>query len=421
MTRVILHSDLNNFYATAETSQNEALRGLPLAVAGDEEQRHGIVLAKSMEAKAYGVKTGDTLWQARQKCPDIVFVRPNFDLYNSLAAKVRKIYDSFTDRVESFGIDECWLDITGSLKLFCPMTKDVWVAGRLIADEIRRRVKEETGLTVSVGVSFNKVFAKLASDMKKPDATTLVTPENYKKVAWSCHVGDLLFAGPKTTHKLEMYGIHTIGQLAGADESFLRLLLGKSGTDLHMYANGYDFSPVLRQSELPSAKSISNGSTASYDLISDDEIKALLYTLCESVSARLRRQGMVCRTVQIGIRESNLYSYERQGGLEYPSRSAKTLFKKAYELFCRHRTPGCPIRSLTVRAVGLSEDISCQIPMFPEVCPDYRRENLESCVDSLRDKFGYDTLKRGIFMANKNIIGSDYDADRRDILHRVAH
>ena len=414
MDRIILHSDLNNFYATAEMTRDASLRGLPIAVAGDTEARHGIVLAKSYEAKRFGVQTGDTLWQAKLKCPDIRFVPPDFELYCRLASKVRAIYHRYTDMVESFGMDECWLDVTGSQKLFARDSTSESEAGLMIANEIRERVKSETGLTVSVGVSFNKIFAKLGSDMKKPNAVTLISRENFKDVVWRLPVRELLLVGGKTERKLTMYGIDTIGKLATADEKLLTLLLGKRGRDLQMTARGLDSSPVLRREELPRVKSVSNGTTTYKDLSTDDEIKAVLYFLCESVSSRLREQHLLCRTVQLGIREFDLYTFERQGQLSAPSRTAEDLFAKAYSLLKLHRRGDRPIRSLTVRATSLSDDIGSQLTMFPETEPLGKREELESCVDGLRRRYGSGILKRGIIMWDPALSGGDFGIDREE-------
>lgn len=412
MDRIILHSDLNNFYATAAMTRDESLRGLPIAVAGDTEMRHGIVLAKSYEAKRFGVATGDTLWQAKLKCPDIRFIPPDFELYCSLAAKVRAIYHSYTDMVESFGMDECWLDVTGSRRLFAGGCEDSDTAGVAIANEIRERVKRETGLTVSVGVSFNKTFAKLGSDMKKPDAVTLISRGNFKDVVWSLPIRDLLYVGSKTERKLVMYGINTIGRLACADEKLISLLLGKRGRDLQASARGLECAPVLKREELPQVKSVSNGTTTYKDLSTDEEIKAVLYFLCESVSARLREQRLLCKTVCLGIREFDLYSFERQRQLTRASRTAEDLFGAAYALLCINRHRDKPIRSLTVRATALSTEKDEQLSMFPESDPLGKREELESCVDALRQRYGSGIVKRGIVMWDPVLSAGEFGLDR---------
>ena len=403
MDRIILHSDLNNFYASAETVRNPALRGHPVAVAGDEEARHGIVLAKNYEAKQYGVATGDTLWQAKAKCPDIIFVPPDYGLYTRLSREVRQIYNSYTDRVEPFGMDECWLDVSGSTRLFAPEARDRDEAGVIIANAIRERVKRETGLTVSVGVSFNKTFAKLASDMKKPDAVTAVTRGNFRDTVWNLPAADLLYVGRKTHKRLAAYGITTIGRLACSDEEFLRFLLGKNGISLRRAAAGLECAPVITPMEAPRVKSVGNGITTPRDLITEDDVKMVLYPLCESVSSRLRRQGLLCGTVTVGIKDSELFSFERQSRLEHPSRTAEDLFRTAYTLVMRHRPFGKGIRSLSVRASSLSDDTEDQISMFPEDELPCEREVLETVIDGLRRKYGGTAVRRGIMLTDRTL------------------
>ena len=405
MERIILHSDLNNFYASAEAARNPALRGIPLAVAGDVEARHGIILAKSYEAKRHGVSTGEPLWQAKMKCPDITFVPPDYELYTRLSHKVREIYLSYTDRVEPFGMDECWLDVTGSTRLFCDGAEGVAEAGTIIANEIRERVKRETGLTVSVGVSFNKTYAKLASDMKKPDAVTVITLDNYRDKVWTLPVEDLLYVGRKTQKRLNLYGIKTIGQLACADTELLQHLLGKNGLSLRRAAAGLDFGQVTTPDEAPQVKSVGNGTTTPRDLYSDDEIKTVLYSLCESVSSRLREQRLLCKTVTVGIRDSELFSFERQGQLASPDRTAKAIFDKAFELTRRHRPFGKGIRSLSVRASSLTDDSRAQISLFPEDDAPCCREVLEGVIDSLRIRYGGGAVRRGIMLADPSLGG----------------
>ena len=317
-----------------------------MAVAGDEEARHGIVLAKNDIAKRFGIRTGQVLWEARQQCPGLVCVPAHYERYLAFSAQARDIYTSYTDQVEPFGLDECWLDVTGSVGLFGN--------GLAIADDIRGRIRRELGLTVSVGVSFNKVFAKLGSDMKKPDATTVITPENYRERAWSLPVSDLLYVGPATTRKLNQYGITTIGELARANLDLLYWLLGKNGIMLHQFANGQDHSGVRRYYAIPPMKSIGNSTTAPRDLVSEDDVKITLMALCESVGAQLREQNCLCSTVALGIRDNRLLSYDRQTRLPYPTANTLDIWEAAMELFRRHHTGGEPVRSLSVKTSGLT-------------------------------------------------------------------
>lgn len=336
MEPIILHSDMNNFYASVEMLYDPTLRDKPIAVAGDEASRHGIVLAKSELAKAFGVHTGQVLWEARQQCPGLVCVPAHYDRYLRFSALAREIYISYTDQVEAFGLDECWLDVTGSTGLFGD--------GVTIANDIRARIQQELGLTVSVGVSYNKIFAKLGSDMKKPDATSVITPENFRETAWRLPVSDLLYVGPATTRKLAQFGIHAIGALAQANIDFLYSLLGKNGVMLHRFANGQDRSGVRRYYSVPPMKSIGNSATAPRDLISEDDIKITLMALCESVGARLREQGCVCTTVTVGIRDNRLISYDRQEKLPHPTNSTVAIWGTAVGLVTRNRSGDIPIR-----------------------------------------------------------------------------
>lgn len=252
--RSILHVDCNNFYASVECLYRPEIRDFPVAVAGDPEARHGIILAKNMMAKKLGVTTGEAIWEAKLKAPGLVLVPPDYKKYLRFSRMAREIYGEYTEQVESFGLDECWLDITGSLPMLYkdPVT---------IAHEIRQRVKEELGITVSVGVSFNKIFAKLGSDLKKPDAVTVIPYENFQEIVWPLPVGDLLYVGSATRRKLELVAVNTIGDLARYDRELLRWKLGKWGLILHDFANGLDTAPVRCIGEAEQIKSIGNGIT----------------------------------------------------------------------------------------------------------------------------------------------------------------
>lgn len=392
MERIILHADMNNFYASVECLYHPELRGKPVAVAGDPEARHGIVLAKNYPAKACGVQTGDPLWMARQKCPDIVFTPPHYDRYMQFSTAAREIYSEYTDQVEPYGLDECWLDVTGSIALFGD--------GRAIADELRRRIRQELGVTASVGVSYNKIFAKLGSDMKKPDATTVITSERFKEIVWPLPVSDLLYVGRATHAKLKRYCIKTIGDLAAADQRFLQRLLGQNGMMLWCFANGLDTSPVSNIGAKSLIHSIGNSTTAPRDLVTDEDIKITLYVLCESVSARMREYDFVCDTVQLGVRDNELQSYERQGKLPYPNRTAKALFEKAFELYKRNHLSGKPVRSLSVRACRLSVRENEQLSLMPDVAAIQKQEELESAVDALRNRFGHFSVQRGLLLTD---------------------
>ena len=346
MKRTILHADMNNFYASVECLYDPAIRNQPVAVCGSIENRHGIVLAKNNLAKKFGIKTGDVIWQAKQKCPKLVVVSPNYDRYLQFSQVAREIYLDYTDQVESFGLDECWLDVSGSTHMFG--------TGQKIADEIRARIKAELGVTASVGVSWNKIFAKLGSDMKKPDATTVITPQNYKHKVWPLAVTELLYVGRSTGKTLYKYGIKTIGELANTENTILKKILGINGVKLWAFANGLDNSPVTNVDTKPIIKSVGNSTTTPRDLTSDDDVKIVLYMLCESVAERLRELQTQCATVQISIRDYTLFAYERQQKLVYPTNLSDELFAAAFSLYQQHHVTGQAIRSLGVRACQLT-------------------------------------------------------------------
>lgn len=406
MERVILHIDMNNFYASVETLYDPSLRDIPMAVGGDKERRHGIVLAKNMLAKAKGVKTAEALWEAERKCPGIKFVPPHFDRYAKYSRLAKAIYAQYTDMVESFGLDECWLDVTGSQALFG--------TGREIAEEIRQRIKDELGLTVSIGVSFNKIFAKLGSDYKKPDAVTEFTPENYKNFVWPLPVSELLFVGRSTAQALQKYGLSTIGDVAAADPLLLERLFGKNGRQLYQYANGADASPVAHIGDVEEVKSVSNSTTAVHDLRDDGEIRAELYMLSESVARRLRQKGLCGCNVQLSVRKYNLESYQRQTRLPSPVADSERIFQAAYALFKAHHT-GESIRSLGVRVASLQPLDEVQCSLFEEDAAGLRRQKLESAVDLLRVKYGGDVIDRGIRYMYSGLFETEDERRRKHI------
>lgn len=391
--RTILHVDMNNFYASVECLYTPALRGRPVAVVGDAERRHGIVLAKSYAAKACGVATGDPIWMARQKCPDIVLVPPRYDRYLHHSRLAREIYAAYTDRVEPYGLDECWLDVTGSAALYGD--------GRAIADELRRRVREELGITASVGVSFNKVFAKLGSDFQKPDATTVLSPEGWREIVWPRPVEELLYVGPQTARTLKRHGIRTIGELAAAWPPLLWSTLGKCGAALQRYAQGQDSAPVALLGETPPPQSIGNSTTLPRDLEDGDGLRIVLYILCESVAERLREQGLQCRTVQVSLRDRNLLWRERQTPLPFPASSAQTLYESVYPLVLAQIRG--PLRSVGVRACQLDHWAHSQTSLFPEEQRSQKRDDLERAVDAIRRRFGRDSVRRGLLLTDPSL------------------
>ncbi len=395
--RTILHADLNNFFASVECLYAPELWKVPMAVAGDPAARHGIVLAKNQKAKAFGIKTGEALWQARQKCPQIVFVPPHFDRYEKYSRLAREQYFAYTDKVESFGMDECWLDVSGALGQYG--------SGAAIADRIRATMKEKLGLTVSVGVSFNKVFAKLGSDLKKPDATTVISPENYKELVWSLPVTDLLFVGRATAKKLDSIGVRSIGQLAACDAEFLYSYLGKNGLMLHRFANGKDDSRVADYYAAPVVKSVSNGTTTPRDLVTEDDVKVVLTYLCEKVAQRLRQQRCLCSLVHLNVRDKDFFQYTRQTRLAAPSSNGSELFRAAWALFCENHGGMKPVRHLSVGAAALHfAGEAAQLSLFQDEQRALRRAALDETLDRLRDKYGGDPVRKGILMKAPELV-----------------
>ena len=393
--RTILHSDMNNFFASVECMLNPSLSGHPIAVCGDPERRHGIVLAKNYEAKKFGVKTGEALWQAKQKCPELMCVPPHYDKYEEISKAARALYSGYTDLVESYGLDECWLDVSASSRLFGDGVK--------IADEIRDKMKRDLGVTASVGVSFNKVFAKLASDLKKPDATILIDRENFKEKIWHLPVSELLYIGRSATEKLNAYGITTIGHLALTPFEVLTLLFGKNGEMLWNFANGYDMSPVSNIAAKSLIKSVSCGNTSHRDLVTDNDIRAALFPLCSTVSTRLRKYGFFCKTVHVAVRDAELYTITRQKKLPFAGRTSSEIFKAAYDLFLRHHTSGKPVRSMSVTASDLIYTEEIQLSLDPDIMKMQRREFVESACDRINERYGKNTICRAIYLAEPEL------------------
>ncbi len=390
--RVILHCDLNCFFASVELLDKPALWEIPVAVCGDPDSRHGIILAKNEPAKAFGVKTAETVWQARKKCPALVLLPPHHELYRHYSRQVNGIYDRFTDLVEPFGIDESWLDVTGSLHLFGG-------SARALADRIRATVREETGLTLSVGVSFNKVFAKLGSDLKKPDATTVIPPDGWRDTVWPLPLGDMLFAGRAATDTLKKYGIETIGQLAVCDPALPERLLGKMGYQLWQYANGLDKSPVRQRHEAEPVKSVGNGTTFPQNLVRWEQIRTGLMPLCDSVATRLRRQGMYAGGVSVAIKDAAFHTVSRQVRLDAPTHLMRDIHRTAAELAARIWKPPTPVRAMTVTALYVTEsaDSYRQLDLLGGAAQEQsrRQEKLESTMDAIRRKYGKNAIAFG--------------------------
>ena len=390
--RVILHCDLNSFFASVELLDKPTLRDVPVAVCGDPKSRHGIILAKNEPAKKMGVKTAETLWQARKKCPALVLLPPHHRLYEEYSRRVNEIYDRFTDLVEPFGIDESWLDVTGSLHLFGG-------DGKALADRIRATIREETGLTVSVGVSFNKVFAKLGSDMKKPDATTVIPAEGWQSMVWPLPLGDMLFAGRTATETLRKYGIETVGQLAACDPALPEQLLGKMGLQLWQYANGMDKSPVKPRHAAEPVKSVGNGTTFPQNLVRWEQLRAGLLPLCDSVATRLRQQGLYAGGVSLSIKDASFKTVSRQIRLDAPTHLMRDIHRTAMQLAGQLWKPPTPVRAMTVTALYVTEDGDAfrQLDLLGGAAQErsQRQEKLEGTMDAIRRKYGRGSIAFG--------------------------
>lgn len=385
--RIILHCDLNNFFASVECLGKDELKGKPVAVAGSVEKRHGIILAKNETAKKLGVKTAEAIWQAQQKCPDLVLLPPHYELYNSYSQTIRQIYERYTDVIEPFGIDECWLDVTGSTLLFGD--------GKQIADKIRKDVKSETGLTISVGVSFNKIFAKLGSDLKKPDAVTVISRENFREIVWPLDAGELIGVGQATKQSLCRIGLFTVGDVARANPDMLRLVLGKAGESLWKFTNGLDNSPVISSEFAPPPKSIGRSTTPPENMCTREDIMNVLIKLCDRVSSSLRQNHALAGVVQVHIRDTKLNITEHQRKLDEPIRLTELLFRTGYELISEIWDCETPLRSIGIRATQLvPQDESFQLSLGCDYERLERLEKLECVIGSTRERYGKDAIVR---------------------------
>lgn len=384
--REILHCDCNGFYASVECVLNPKLRNVAMAVGGNERDRHGIILAKNEIAKKYNIKTAETIWQAKKKCPSLVIVSPHHDIYRQYSKKIFEIYKRYTDLVEPFSLDEAWLDVTGSRRLFGD--------GKTIADELRRVVKEEIGITISVGVSFCKVFAKLGSDYKKPDATTVFSAADWKKYIFPMPAQNMLYVGKSTLKDLNEMGIYTIGDIASYDRELLKKRLGKLGETLHLYANGLDDAPVKSIYDKDEIKSVGKGKTFAKDISGYEELDHEIRMLSEDVARRLRAHGLKCTTVQLHIKDPHFRTISRQIKCRYPTYTAREISEYASALLRRVWNKRSPVRMLTVTGNGLvpEDKIMHQLSLFEEDNTEKQEksEKLEKTLDMLKNKFGND-------------------------------
>lgn len=408
--RVILHSDCNGFYASVECLHNPKIRNKPVAVSGDAENRHGIILAKNEIAKRYGIKTGEAIWQAKLKCPELVTVPPHFDLYKRFSKMAQEIYSDYTDKIESFGLDESWLDVTENIN----------GDGFKIACEINKRIKQELGITVSIGVSFNKIFAKFGSDYKKPDAVTCITRDNFKDIVWSAPAEDLLYVGRSTKRKLNNIGIYTIGDIAKTSPKILRKLLGKWGDLIYGFANGYDSSPVAHMDENSDVKSIGNSTTTPRDMKTFEDVKIVMYVLCDSVCRRMRQQGFMAKTIGISIRDHELNIFNRKHTLDDYTNLTKSITDEAFKLFEKSYNMQKPLRSIGVSVTDFVHDnIPHQISILNNEKNIIQNKELDKTIDKLKLRFGNYIVCPAVLLADRSL--SSFNPKDDHTIHPVGY
>ena len=390
--RVILHSDMNSFYASVEAMLDPSLKGKAVAVCGATEERHGIVLAKSELAKKAGVKTGMVNWEAKQRCPGLILVPPQYDQYVKYSRLAHEIYYRYTDLVEPFGMDECGLDVTGS---------GAYGTGMEIAEKIRTACREELGLTVSIGVSFNKIFAKLGSDMKKPDAITEITRADFKEKVWPLAASELIYVGRATEKKLANYGIHTVGELAAIPPDILQGWFGINGLKLWAYANGADKSRVMHKDFVSPMKSIGHGITCTADLDDEEEVSRVLLELSQDVGHRLRIHQLCAQGVQIYVRGNDLHGFQFQCKLPFRTQLPSEIAAAGFRLFQERYRWGTKVRAVCIRAIDLVPRSEVeQLNMFVDTARRDRRERLEDAIESLRDRYGKRAITYAALLGN---------------------
>lgn len=407
MEKEILHVDCNKFYASVECYLHPELRDKPIAVGGSEQSRHGIILTKNEIASKYGLVVGEPLWKARQKCPDLIIVPPNFPIYIEFSQRVRKILEDYTDLIEPFGLDESWIDVTG----------DRNKTGYEIAQEIRHRVKDEIGITVSIGLSFNKIFAKLGSDYKKPDAVTVISKSNYKNIVWKLPCNDLLMIGKATQKKLNSYGIYTIGDVANADDKFMKSIFGKNGQMLQRFARGEDTSPVRHMDLARDIKSIGNSTTTPRDLINDEDVKIVFTVLAESVARRMRKHQLKGVTLTISVRDSELNTFTRQCHMPAPTNISTEFLKYAMSLFNANYNWDKPIRSIGLSITDFDYDYALQFDLAGTAQKREKLEQLETAVDKLKDRYGSYCIQKASALTDKEL--SQFNPYEKHIIHPV--
>ncbi|MCL2662550.1 MAG: DNA polymerase IV [Oscillospiraceae bacterium] len=386
MDRQIVLSDLNACYASIEIARDPNLRGKPVAVCGSVEERHGIILAKSDLAKQAGIKTGMVRWQAMLLCPNLITVPPNIELYRRVTNRVREIYSDYSNLRDDFSIDESWIDLTGT----CRIGKEV----RLV-HEIRERLKAETGLTASMGLSWNRIFAKIGSDIAGPDAVAEITRDNMKDVVWPLPADVMMGVGRATKRKLNDMGIETIGELAAANPDFLKRRFGKNGTVLYAFANGIDTTPIRAEGTGPPVKSIGNSTTTSRDMVNDEDVRIVLMTLAESVGMRLREERFKGYVVEFALRTTDLRWLIHQRKIKRPTNTTWDILEVGFQLYKEVRT--LPLRSIGIRVSTLvSADEPEQMNLFENEIKNDNQRAIDRAVDTIREAYGFHSIQRGL-------------------------
>lgn len=393
MQRLIFHVDVNSAFLSWEATKRVKqglpdLREIPSCIGGDPKKRTGIVVAKSIPAKKYGIQTGEPVGLALQKCPDLVCVPSDFALYDRCSKAFKSICASYAPVMESFSIDEVFLDMTG--------TGQIYPDPIATACEIKDRIYRELGFTVNVGISTNKLLAKMASDFEKPNKVHTLYPEEVPQKMWPLPVRDLLFLGKASEKKLIQNGIHTIGDLAQANEKEIQMLLGeKSGHQLYLSANGIDDSPVKAQRE--EAKGISVETTFDEDIVSYEQIFPILLSQCDIVAARMRREGKKCNCVAVSFRTLEFKNKSHQRKLENPTDVTDEIYQNVKRLF-QESWSGQPLRLIGMALTGLTEDSFVQMSLFEDPKKREQQKKLDEAMDNIRKKFGNDKISRASTM-----------------------
>ncbi len=394
--RVIFHVDANSAflswsaaYRVKVLGETEDLRDVPSVVAGDKESRHSIILAKSTPAKKYGIQTGEPLFLALEKCPELKVVEPDYELYVAASRKFVELLRSFSPQVQQYSIDEAWVDMTGTQRL--------WGAPRLAAEQLRKRVWEELGFTVNVGISSNKLLAKMAGDLEKPNKVHTLFPEEMESKMWPLPVRDLFLVGAATEKKLKRLGIYTIGDLAKADVHLLKRRLGKHGETIWHFANGRNADAVTP--EPAEAKGFGNSVTTAQDVVTHDKAHQVLLSLCETMAMRMRKDGKCGSCVSVHLRTNEFQHFSHQAKLHGATNITSNIFEAACRIFDEAWDGVTPLRQLGVQMTALTQEPYEQYDLFSDMTPaQYERKmKLDETVDALRDKFGEDVIRRAKF------------------------